>query len=56
MTNDTEQRLDALEKTVADMWRCIDDLYTKHGQNSPRWAQRRDMADYYERRWKAVSS
>jgi hypothetical protein len=30
-------------------------LCAKHGQNSPRWAQRRDMALYYENRRKALN-
>jgi hypothetical protein len=54
--DDTQERIAILEKTVADLWECVDDLYAKHGQNSPRWAQRRDMADYYERRRKAIGS
>jgi hypothetical protein len=34
--DDIEQRIAMLEKTVAELWRCCDDLYSKHGQNSPR--------------------
>jgi hypothetical protein len=44
-----------LEQTVSDLWKCINALYAKHGQNSPRWAQRRDMALYYENRRKALN-
>jgi hypothetical protein len=56
MTDNIEQRM--LEKTVASLWRAIDELYSFHGRMSPRWAhdQRRDMALYYERRRKALAS
>jgi uncharacterized coiled-coil protein SlyX len=58
MADDIEQRIAALEKTVAALWKCIDELYAFHGRQSPRWAhdQRRDMALYFERRRKAVAS
>jgi hypothetical protein len=58
MADDTEQRIAMLEKTVAELWRCCDDLYSMHGRQSPRWAhdQRKDMADYYARRRKAAAS
>jgi hypothetical protein len=46
MADNIEHRLAMLEQTVFDLWKCIDTLYAKHGQNSPRWAQRRDMALY----------
>jgi hypothetical protein len=55
---DTEQRVKVLEQTVAALWKCCDELYAFHGRQSPRWAhdQRKDMADYYERRRKAVAA
>jgi hypothetical protein len=58
MADDIEQRIATLEKTVANLWRAIDELYSFHGRMSPRWAhdQRRDMALYYERRRKALAS
>jgi hypothetical protein len=58
MADDTEQRLALLEKNVSDLWKCVDDLFALHGRQSPRWArdQRRDMALYFERRRKAVTS
>jgi hypothetical protein len=55
MADDIERRLAMLEQAVSDLWKCIDALYAKHGQNSPRWAQRRDMALYYENRRKALN-
>jgi hypothetical protein len=58
MTEDTEQRISILEKTVADLWKCCDEQYSMHGRQSPRWAhdQRRDMALYFEKRQKAMAS
>jgi hypothetical protein len=58
MADDTDQRLALLEKNVSDLWKCVDDLFALHGRQSPRWAhdQRRDMALYFERRRKAVTS
>ena len=58
MADDIEQRIAALGKTIANLWRAIDELYAFHGRMSPRWAhaQRRDMALYYERRRKALAS
>jgi hypothetical protein len=58
MADDIEQRLALLEKNVSDLWKCVDDLFGLHGRQSPRWAhdQHRDMALYFERRRKAVTS
>jgi hypothetical protein len=54
---DTQERIAALEKTVASLWRCVDELYAFNGRQSPRWAhdQRRDMAEYYKLRQKAMT-
>ena len=58
MADNIEQRLAMLEKTVSDLWKCIDELYAFHGRESPRRAhdQRKDLADYYARRRKAIAS
>jgi hypothetical protein len=58
MSDHIEQRLALLEKNVSDLWKCVDDLFALHGRQSPRWAhdQRKDMADYYARRRKAMAS
>jgi hypothetical protein len=56
--DDIEQRIAMLEKTVSELWKCIDELYAFHGRQSPRWAHNRrvDMARYFEERRKAVAS
>jgi hypothetical protein len=58
MADDTEKRLALAEKTIADLWKCVDRLFSYHGQQSPRWAhnKRVDMARYFEERRKAVAS
>lgn len=53
MADDIEKRLDELEKTIANLWRSIDELYAFHGRMSARWAidHRTDMAERMRKRY-----